>query len=107
MATLVTSAWTSHSPGTARLSFADGDTLKRFTIADASVTAAGNTPIPVIRRDDIADVDDPGWIFTANIVTVTDGSFDVLVSALPGDGLPAVNEFPNETVTLVYYLHLL
>lgn len=107
MATPVTSAWTQHTPGTARLSFTDGDTLKRFTITDASVRAVGNTPIPVIRRDDIADVNDNGWIFTANIVTVTDGSFDVLVSALSGDGVAGVNEFPNETVTLVYYLHLL
>lgn len=103
----VTSAWTSHTPGTARLSFADGDTLKRFTIADASVRALGNTPIAVIRRDDIADVDDPGWIFIPNIVTVADGSFDVLVSVLAGDAFAAANEFPAETITLVYYLHLL
>jgi hypothetical protein len=103
----VTSAWTSHSPGTARLSFTDGDTLKRFTITDAAVRALGSTPIPVIRRDDITDIDDPGWIFVPNIVTVADGSFDVLIAVLAGDGLAAVNEFPSETVTLVYYLHLL
>lgn len=107
MPTPVTSAWTQHSPGTARLSFTDGDTLKRFTITDAAVRALGNTPIPVIRRDDITDADDPGWIFVANIVTVTDGSFDVLVCAQAGDAFAAAGEFPNETVTLVYYLHLL
>lgn len=98
------SVQTSRNPGTARLSFTDGDTLKRFTIADAAVTTLSSVPTVQIVRDTIADVDDPGWLFVVNVCTLTAGSFDVLVGVLAGDAFAAANEFPNEVVTLVYHL---
>lgn len=85
------------------LDFTDGDTLKRFTVTDSFVNQYTHI-VCSVRRADIADVDDPGWIYTPNVVTVTTGSFDVLVSAVPGDTIPGVNEFPNETVTLLYQI---
>jgi hypothetical protein len=86
---------------TASLDFTDGDTAKRFTVTDANVGAT-NVIQCSIRRADIADVDDPGWIYVPNVVKVAAGSFDVLVVAFMRDGLPGVNEFPNETVVLSY-----
>lgn len=88
--------------GTA-LDFTDGDTLKRFTITDASI--AGSEQISVsIQRQQIADADDTGWIFIPNLLQVRPGSFDVLVAALSGDGIAGANEFPNEIVTMNYII---
>lgn len=91
------------SQKTASLDFTDGDTFKRFTITDGSVAAASTVGCS-IRRSNIADVDDPGWIFVPNVVTVAAGSFDVTVAVLSGDGLVSPGEFPNETVTLIYHV---
>lgn len=92
---------TAPSLRTASLDFTDGDTLKRFTVTDGKVTAA-SVIHPSITRAAIADVDDPGWSYTPNVVTVAAGSFDVLVSVLAGDAPAAAGEYPNETVTLTY-----
>lgn len=92
--------------GSASLDFSDGDTLKRFTITDPGVPA-GATIIPAIQRSAaLADVDDPGWIYIPNVVTVNPngGSFDVLVAALAGDSIAGRNEFPKEVITLTYII---
>lgn len=88
----------------ATLDFTGGDTKQRFKITDAAIDSSTTPPNVSIARRTIADVDDPGWIYTANVVNVTNGSFDVLVGATMGDGLPGAGEFPNETITLVYTL---
>lgn len=87
---------------TAPLDFTDGDTLKRFTITDANVSTTAQPMLQSVRRQTIADVDDPGWIYTANVVGIRNGSFDVLVNALMGDAPAGPGEFPNETASLVY-----
>lgn len=86
----------------AALDFTDGDTDKRFTITDPDVGAATTPPNVSIARQTIADVNDPEWIYVANVVNVVNGSFDVRVIAFLGDAVAPVNAFPSETVTLVY-----
>lgn len=99
------SVQTSRSPGTARLSFTDGDTFKRFTITDANVTTLGPRPICSVVRDYVADVDDYGWSFTVTPIAPTaNGSFDVTVTAQAWDRPALAGEYPNETVTLFYHL---
>jgi ribosomal protein S18 len=69
----------------ATLDFADGDTLKRFTITNSAVLSTSRIT-GTIRRPNIADVDDPGYLYIANVVSIVAGSFDVLVAAT-GAGL--------------------
>jgi hypothetical protein len=85
----------------ASLDFTDGDTFKRFTVTDTNV-ATTSLILVGVRRANVEDVDDYGWQFTANVVKIAAGSFDVNVSALVQDGIPAPGEWPSETVTLVY-----
>lgn len=91
------------SSGSARFDFTDGDTLKRFTVTDASIEGTEQIS-PAIQRQQVADNDDPGWIFIPNVLQVRRGGFDVLVAALSGDGTAGINEFPNEVVTLTYLI---
>lgn len=76
----------------ATLDFSDGDTLKRFTIANSAVLSTSRIT-GTIRRPNIADVDDPGYLYIANIVSIIAGSFDVLVAAT-GAGLDDVTLSP-------------
>ncbi len=88
---------------TASLSFADGDTFKRFTVTDANVAADSIVSV-AIRRADVEAVDDYGWVFVPNVVKVAAGSFDVNVAVFAENEPPLAAEFPNETVTLAYVL---
>lgn len=76
----------------ATLDFSDGDTLKRFTIANSAVLSTSRIT-GTIRRPNIADVDDPGYLYIANIVSIVAGSFDILVAAT-GAGLDDVTLSP-------------
>lgn len=99
------SVQTHNVPGTVRVDFTNGDTYRRVTVTDAGYTLLGPPPICSVVRDYIADEIDPGWHFTACAVAgPADGSFDVGVSVLMWDRPAGVDEFPNETVTLVYNL---
>lgn len=87
---------------TAPLDFTDGDTFKRFTITDTDCTPRSRVTCSVERLN-VANVDDPGWTYHANVVLVDTGRFDVNVSAIGPDAFPPPNnDFPNETVTLRY-----
>jgi len=92
------------SSGAAALDFTDGDTLKRFTIADAQVQQSSRISVTIQRSSVLADQDDPGWIYVPNVLSVGSATFDVLVAVLSGDGLAAANEFPNEVITLTYII---
>lgn len=82
--------------------FTDGDTFKRVTVTDADVTASSRI-LPTVEKRDTAEVDDVGWIYVANVISVSSGSFDCNVAALVIDGVPAPNnDFPNEIVQLNY-----
>lgn len=91
------------STSSASLDFTDGDTAKRFTITDAMVEATSQLHVS-IHRIQVADVDDYGWVFVANVLQVRSGSFDVKVVALAEDAIAAAGEFPNETVALSYLI---
>lgn len=83
--------------------FTDGDSLRRVTVTDATVTAASQI-IGSIRRPDSADDSvDRGYLYTANVVRVGSGAFEVLVwCAAWGAADDAVPSQPNETVLFVY-----
>jgi hypothetical protein len=83
------------------ITFAADESVKRITITDANVTTTSKITHS-IRRADITDVADPGWMYTANVVTQTNGTFDILVVAHDLDG-PTLSA-PNESVTIHYHL---
>lgn len=86
------------------LDFTDGDTMKRFTITDPNVGPSSEINV-AIRKLNILDRDDKGYLYVANVVTVAAGSFDVLAGPIPADAdLLAAIEPPNEIVSLVYLI---
>lgn len=81
------------------VAFTDGDTLRRVTVTDADVTA-GDLILCSIRRTTASEAEDSGHTYTANVVAVRAGEFDVRIEALQlgrPDGVP-----PNETIKLIY-----
>ena len=84
------------------VAFTDGDTVRRVTVTDASVGATDKVLV-TIRRPDIAnDSADAGHIYTANVVLVAAGSFDVVVSCCDRGFGDTTEQPPNETIQLVW-----
>jgi hypothetical protein len=82
--------------------FTDGDTVRRVTITDADVTMASKIFITIRRPDSADDSEDTGYLYFANVVLQSAGSFDVLIVCTDwGFGDPVENP-PNETITLYY-----
>ncbi len=85
----------------ADIAFTDGDTMRRVTVTDGGILATSKIT-GSIRRPDVEDTDDRGYIYVHNIVKVAVGSFDMLVAAL-GWGFDDPTEIPpNETVKFYY-----
>lgn len=83
------------------IAFTDGDMTRRTTITDADVTTA-NIIIGEIRREDTTDDSaDNGYLYTSNIVEITNGSFDILITCLD-EGGDTTSQPPNETITYFY-----
>jgi hypothetical protein len=76
----------------ATLDFSDGDTAKRFTVTNTAVTTTSRI-VGSIRRPDVADSLDYGYLYLVNVVTIAAGSFDLLV-AVTGLGLDDVTDQP-------------
>lgn len=87
---------------TGTISFTSDESIKRITVTDSNVTTASKIMVS-IRRPDVVEASDPGWIYIANITRILNGSFDVLVVTQELDS-PAINAAPNESVTIVYHL---
>lgn len=85
------------------VAFTINDSMQRVTISNAVVTTASKILIQV-RRPDTTDANDPGWIYIVNIVTISSGSFDVLIVALDWDS-PVDTVIPNETISLFYQIY--
>lgn len=84
--------------------FTNGYTLQRVTVTDSNVTASSDILCSVSKRT-VTDVNDVSFVYVANVVTQTNGSFDVLVAAISPDLLtPAAAQMPNELVSLVYFI---
>jgi hypothetical protein len=77
------------------------DGLARFTVTDAAVTASSSVLVSV-RRPDVTDVNDHGWLFIANVVKISSGSFDVLISVLEQPGRDSLVDPPSGPLTLTY-----
>lgn len=86
----------------ASVAFTDGDTARRVTVTDGSVTGSSKI-IPIVRRPDtVDDSADRGYMYTANIVRIGSGAFDVFISATDISGNDCTELPPNETIQLYY-----
>lgn len=91
----------SPAPATASIAFTDSDTARRVTISNASVLSTSRIVGQIIRPT-TSDLVDPGYIYVHSIISVTNGSFDVLIAATAlGDSYIDQNP-PNETITFSY-----
>lgn len=79
-----------------------GDPVRRVTVGDPRVSAGDGVLVSVVRPNTASDADDPGWIYTANVVRVAEGEFDVLIAALGWGLADATAVGPNETIRLIY-----
>lgn len=94
--------------------FTDGDSYRRITVANTSVTATSKIIVSVQRPDIVSDAADLGYVYFANVVNRVAGvSFDVTIVCTDwGFGDPAGNTgdvapftvMPNETITLCYMI---
>ena len=87
---------------TASIAFTDGDTLRRVTITNASVLSTSKIVGTIRRPNTTDDSADAGYIYIANVVKVSAGSFDLLVACLAWGFDDPVLYPPNETVTFAY-----
>lgn len=85
---------------TVSVAFTDGDTMRRVTVSDGAVTATSKI-ICSVTRATVADEDDMGIFFQANVVSRGTGTFDVIVVAR-GWGFSDPVGIVNETITLNY-----
>ena len=91
------------SSGSTPVDFTDGDTYKRVSVADTSIEATAQLHLGIDRQQ-IADVDDAGWVFVPNTIRVYAGGFDCVIAAIVL-GEPGINdEGPNEQITLTYLI---
>lgn len=90
------------SISTVSVPFTDGDTARRLTVVDATVTPASKVMITVRRPDTADDSADGGYIYVPNVVKCAAGSFDVLIACLDIGGMDPTMKPPNETITLNY-----
>lgn len=85
------------------IDFTDGSNFQRATITEPACTPRSDIVVSVTRTD-VADADDAGWVYVANVVTRQVGSFDVNVCAFVMGAEPINDEGPNEIVALTYIL---
>lgn len=80
------------------------DTERRVTISNAACTTSSKI-IGSITRPNTADGDDPGYIYVFNVVSRSNGSFDVLIAAtIMGDREGIGLYPPAESINFVYTL---
>lgn len=82
--------------------FTDGDTAKRVSVSDATITATDKILVTVRRPDMVDDSEDSGHIYITNIVRIYAGGFDVRIVALDLSGMDPTEQPPNETIELQY-----
>jgi hypothetical protein len=85
----------------ADIAYTDGDTFRRSSIADAAVSATSKI-VGTIRRPDIEDADDKGYIYDHSVVKVYAGGFDLLTCAKAWGMDDPTAAPPNETVKFYY-----
>lgn len=94
---------TGATPGSAIVAFT-GDTVYRVTISDALATVSSRIQVTVCKPT-TAEVDDVGWLYNAQVVSMGAGSFDVVVVAFDSDGTDTgVLYGPVETITIFYLI---
>lgn len=84
------------------IAFTDGDTYRRTTVTNASVSATSKLMCQIERPDTADDSADLGYIYVSNICRVGAGSFDVSVACLGWGFDDPTQRPPNETITLFY-----
>lgn len=88
--------------GATAVAFTDGDTVRRVTVTDASITATDKILVSVRRPDLADDSADSGHIYIANVVLVASGSFDVVIACYDRGFDDATETPPNETIQLIW-----
>jgi hypothetical protein len=83
------------------VAFTDGDTARRVTVTDAAVNASSSILSSVQRPTTTAE-NDPGYLYTANVISRGSGTFDVNVVCLDWSGADCTERPPSETVNLIY-----
>jgi hypothetical protein len=86
---------------TVAIAFTDGDSLRRVTVTDASVSTSSKILGTVRRPTTANDAEDRGYLYIANVVRLAAGAFDLLVVCL-GWGLDNAIVTPNETINFDY-----
>ena len=85
--------------------FTDGDTMRRVTVTDSSVTGTSKILVSVQRPDITSDSADAGYIYFVNVVNRTSGvSFDVVIICTDWGLSDPAEAPPNETITLCYMI---
>jgi hypothetical protein len=87
--------------GSASVAFTDGDTARRVTVSDAAVSSTSRILLSVTRPT-TTDANDPGYCYTANVISRGTGTFDVFLACTDIGGGDCTLVPPNETVTLFY-----
>jgi len=85
--------------------FTDGDTMRRVTVTDSSVTATSKILVSIQRPDIVNDSLDLGYMYFVNVINRTAGvSFDVLIVCSDWGFDDPTENAPNETITLCYMI---
>ena len=81
--------------------FTDGDVWRRVTVTDTSVVVTSKIATR-ITRPTVTAANDRGYVYFANVVSQTAGSFDVNIIVLDWGGEVPSEVPPNEAIVLLY-----
>lgn len=84
------------------ITFSGGETYQRITITNSVVTPQSNIIHSISRANLANDYDDPGYLYFANVIYKTSGSFDIVVRCVD-IGFDDTTELPpTETINFTY-----
>lgn len=99
---LGSSSGTSAEHYSASVEFAAGETVARVTVSNPVAIEDESSIVGTIARDDIAEVDDNGLLYVANVARVGSGSFDLVVVRCDYGMMDASEWATAETVSFKY-----
>lgn len=81
--------------------FPAGETVVRVSVENGQVSE-GSSIVGTVKRATVAKSDDSGLIYMANVITSTDGVFDLVVSRCDYGMMDAAEWAPAESVEFTY-----
>jgi hypothetical protein len=85
------------------VAFTDGDCVKRVTISDVKA-GVGLRVVATIRRPDVTEGTDAGYVYTWQCTRMASGQFDLVIQCLGVGGDDVTEVPPNETINVEYVL---